>query len=111
MSAMKTMDGYDPSKKRNQAKILIDINLIPARPEIVGKDIPQYVRRERLSYEDRAHIYRKGYTSCVGLIDSLGLYGIPVFVKFTGFKKCDYRKGWIDEHGCIVPEGTAGAYQ
>lgn len=108
--SLKAMEGYDKKKKRNQTKILIDINLIPKRPEILGEDNPKYVRRQHISYEPTSKILRKGYTACIGLLDSLDLYGIPVYVKFIGFHKCDYRNGYISENGKIVSSEDPGAY-
>lgn len=109
--SLKGMDGWEPGHKRSEVKILIDISLIPKHPDVLGPEEARYVRRDRITYEKTSAIIRKGYRQCIGLVDKLDCWGIPVYVAFTGFKKCNYRSGWIDENGNILDGPMDGAYQ
>lgn len=69
-----------------------------------------YKMTQEIVYDDTATIFAQGYRECIGLMTSLAYYKMPVFIRFHGYKKCNYHNGFTDDLGNVVPADTPGAY-
>lgn len=100
---MKPWDGWKIT--RNGGKLLIDVYLSSYR-----QTDKKYRTTEEIVYDDTAKIISKGYRECIGFKNEIAYYKMPVYIKFHNFKKCDYRNGFTDDLGRVIPEDTPGAY-
>jgi hypothetical protein len=87
-------------------KLMVDFTLKSFAAGDDMKFIPLY----RLTKDPVATLISKGYRESEGLVTKLAYYRMPVYVKFNNFKKCDFRKGFVDELGRIVKNPEDGQY-
>lgn len=99
---MKILDGWKITKKGG--KLLIDMTVPPW-----SKASQRYHTDEKIVYDDTADILAKGYRPCDGYKTELAYYGMPIYIKFNYWHKCDYINGFTDEYGRPCLEGP-GAY-
>ena len=100
---MKIMEGWKITQ--NGGKLLVDISVSPW-----DHKSKRYFQREKIVYDDKKEIILRGYKECEGLKTDLAYWRMPVYVKFTGWKKCDYRKGFTDKLGIPCDKDVEGAY-
>jgi len=92
------MDGRRIAK--DGGRILIDISI----PAWGRKSHRCYITEKTVYDMTRSDVTRLGYMPCEGLKTSLSFYGIPIFARFNGWKKCDYKNGFTDQFGRPCPE-------
>lgn len=100
---MKVKEGWEITRKGG--KLLVDISVSPW-----DRASRRYHRTEKIVYDDTADIITAGYRMCEGLKTDLAYYKMPIYVKFNGWVKCDYKQGFTDKLGVPVGKDTEGAY-
>lgn len=88
---MKIIEGWKAAS--NGQKLLVDLTLRPWGDQLM------YRCNEQLTDKPVSEIISMGYRECEGWKDGLAFYRMPIYVKFHNFKKCDYKKGFIDKWG------------
>lgn len=94
---MKIIEGW---KLAGQGKkLLVDLSLMPSWTWGSRAGDKVYNCDEELTDLPTSQIISMGYREAEGWKDGLAFYRMPVYVKFHGFVKCDYRHGYIDRWG------------
>ena len=88
---LKIIEGWMLASKGK--KLLVDITQKPW-----GDDM-RYRCEEKLTDLSTAEIIFAGYREADGWKDGLAFYRMPIYVRFHNFKKCDYRRGYVDRWG------------
>lgn len=88
---MEIIEGWRAAHKGK--KLLIDLTLRPW-----GEGLT-YTCKEQLTDLPSSEIISLGYRECEGWKDGLAFYRMKTYVRFHNFKKCDYRRGYIDRWG------------
>lgn len=96
-----TFEGWRLSLKGY--KLLVDFTLRPWCREL------RHSTRERLTDQPTSEIISLGYREAMGYKTAIAFYRMPVYVRFIGYHKCDYRNGFVDEYGHPCEE-RPGAY-
>ncbi len=102
MAKLKLMEGWKITKKGG--KLLVDISIPPW-----SRSNHRFFQTEKIVYTPTSEIIMEGYRPCDGLKTELAYYGMPVFVRFNGWKKCDYINGFTDKYGRPCEESAPGA--
>ena len=58
-----------------------------------------YKCEEKLTDMPTSAIISQGYRQCEGWKDGLAFYRMPIYIRFHNFRKCDYRRGYVDRWG------------
>lgn len=83
------LKGYQIAKKGG--KLLVDFET-----NMWLRPVHRYHPREKIVYDSLEEIIRKGYKPCYGYKSDLAYAFVPVYIKMTGFQKCEYRQGWVN---------------
>lgn len=90
---LKRIEGWKTTLKGG--KLLVDFTL---KSYGHGPDMP-FTRMEKIVTIPKSEIRSMGYRRCEGLKSHLAFYGMPVYVRFHNFRKCDFRFGHLDMWG------------
>ena len=85
--------------RKSGGKLLVDVSVPPW-----SNGSRRFYTTERISYDPVSEIIGYGYRSCDGYKQELPFYGLPVYMKFNGWRKCDYTRGFTDQFGRPCPE-------
>lgn len=88
--------GYQISKKGGKLLVDFDTNIVLRREN-------KYRPTEKIVYDPAADIIAQGYKPCYGYKSDMAYNFIPVYIRFSGFKKCTgYEFGFVDGMGHVV---------